>query len=317
MCLRLLLPCVIALMIPSVGAGQQLEAVSKVLSPRLDASTRKTVAVVDFTDLQGAATELGRYLAEELSVMLAGAGKNFTVVDRAHLRAILQEHKLNASGLIDPQTARQLGKIAGVDTLVAGTLTPFGDSVRLTVKLLDAQTAGMLAATTADIPRTKAIDELLGRSLAAPAANSPVAPQPASSESQRVQSVGVMLELVGCRKSGECQLFVVANEDMRFEFTAGLRSAVRAWDQSGNEYEAKMIRIGNRESFADLVAGVRTPVSVYFEFSTRANRGIGSGLRGTSQSGTGEVSSLSAIEAAIAGLGRNRATVRFRNVAVK
>ncbi len=34
------------------------------------------------------------------------------VIDRTHLKAILHEHKLASTGLIDPQTARQLGRIA-------------------------------------------------------------------------------------------------------------------------------------------------------------------------------------------------------------
>jgi len=55
-------------------------------------------------DLQGNVTELGRFLAEELSGALVNDSRGFRVIDRAHLKAILQEHKLAATGLIDPQT---------------------------------------------------------------------------------------------------------------------------------------------------------------------------------------------------------------------
>jgi len=58
---------------------------------------KKTIAVADFTDLQGNVTELGRFLAEEFSVALAGAGTRFEVVDRIHLKSIIMEHKLSAS----------------------------------------------------------------------------------------------------------------------------------------------------------------------------------------------------------------------------
>ncbi len=41
----------------------------------------KTVAVVDFTDLRGNVTELGRFLAEELSVSLVSSSARVRVID--------------------------------------------------------------------------------------------------------------------------------------------------------------------------------------------------------------------------------------------
>src|SRR5438046_1195241 len=83
--------------------AQDMKPLSSYLAERIAASNRKTVAVVDFTDLQGNVTELGRFLAEELSVALAGNARTFEVIDRTHLKSILQENKLAATGLIDPQ----------------------------------------------------------------------------------------------------------------------------------------------------------------------------------------------------------------------
>ena len=59
--------------------------------------------MVDFTDLQGNVTELGRFLAEELSITLSESEKGFEIVDRTHLKAILQENKLSTTGLMDPR----------------------------------------------------------------------------------------------------------------------------------------------------------------------------------------------------------------------
>ena len=146
--------------------GQELKQASSTLSAKISESGRKRVAVVDFTDLQNNVSELGRYLAEELSGALAEEARGFRVVDRAHLKAILQEHKLASTGLIDPQTARQLGRFAGVDTLVTGTITSaFGDTVRVSIKALDSETAEIIAQSRVDVPKTKAIDELLQHSI--------------------------------------------------------------------------------------------------------------------------------------------------------
>src|SRR5690242_1036441 len=59
-------------------------------------SGKKKVTVLDFTDLQGNASELGKYVAEELTVNLVIVKTNFSVLDRANLRKILAEHKLTA-----------------------------------------------------------------------------------------------------------------------------------------------------------------------------------------------------------------------------
>src|SRR5213592_154160 len=144
---------------------REIKAFVSMMADNLVKASRKTVAVVDFTDLQGSVTELGRFLAEEVSVALSGTGKGLDVVDRTHLKALLQENKLAASGIIDPVTARKLGQIAGVDVLLTGTVTPFGDSVRCSVKALDTATARIITAFTMEVAKTKAIEELLNRGI--------------------------------------------------------------------------------------------------------------------------------------------------------
>lgn len=150
---------------PAIAYEQEIKSISYSLTEKIEKAEKKILAVADFTDLQGNVTELGRFLAEELSVVLAGAGKGFEVVDRTHLKTLLREHKLSMTGLIDPQTAKKLGQLAGVDALITGTITPFGDSVRLTTKILDLSTAKVISASSANIAKTQAIEELLTRGI--------------------------------------------------------------------------------------------------------------------------------------------------------
>ena len=149
----------------SFAYEEEIKDISANMAKEIADAGKKTIAVADFTDLQGNVTELGRFLAEEFSVALAGAGTRFEVVDRIHLKSIIMEHKLSATGMIDPKTARKLGKIAGVQALITGTVTPFGDNVRVTVKILDTETAKIIGASTANIAKTKAIEELLARGI--------------------------------------------------------------------------------------------------------------------------------------------------------
>src|SRR5579862_8311620 len=81
---------------------------------------KKKVAVVDFNDLQGASSDLGRYVAEQVIVDLVMSKREFSVLDRAHLNRILAEHNLTSKGLIDRDNAKKLGQFAGVDAFILG-----------------------------------------------------------------------------------------------------------------------------------------------------------------------------------------------------
>lgn len=167
----LLFLCLIGTSLARAAQQIDLKQVATSLAHDIASAKKQSITVADFTDLQGNVTELGRFLAEELSTNLILEGKTYSVVERLQLKAILREHQLNVTGLIDPGTARKLGQIAGVDALVTGTITPFSDSVRLTVKALDLSTARALGVSTIDLPRTKAIDDLLGRNIDVPGTN--------------------------------------------------------------------------------------------------------------------------------------------------
>lgn len=49
--------------------------------------------------------------------------ERFNVIEREMLEAIMKEHSFNMSGMVDPMTAVQIGKLAGVQYLVAGSVT--------------------------------------------------------------------------------------------------------------------------------------------------------------------------------------------------
>ena len=86
---------------------------------------------------------------------------NFSVLDRANLRSILAEHKLTAKGLIDPDTAKQLGQFAGVDALILGTITPKDQNITLTAKIITTDTAEIVGAAKAAFKTNDAVHQLL------------------------------------------------------------------------------------------------------------------------------------------------------------
>jgi len=119
--------------------------------------------VIDFTDLEGGSSELGKYIAEQLTVNLVLAKQDFSVLDRANLKSILAEHKLTATGLIDPDNAKKLGMFAGVDALILGTIIPKGQNINLTAKIITTDTAEIIGAARAGFKKDEAVQELLSK----------------------------------------------------------------------------------------------------------------------------------------------------------
>jgi len=146
---------------------------------------KQKLAVVDFTDLSGNVTELGRFLAEELSVSLVITGAGLEIVDRTQLNKILREQALSFSGVIDPAAVKKVGQLAGVDALIAGTITDLEDTIRLTMKIIATDTGSLVSAARTTIPKTGTITKLMAREVAPP--RMPGLDRPEADKEARVQ----------------------------------------------------------------------------------------------------------------------------------
>ncbi len=160
----------------SSHAFAQVQSIDKELSdlterlagPIKDHAKTK-VAVIDFTNLDGSsAGELGKYIAEQLTVDLVMTNRAFSVLDRANLRNILAEHKLTSQGLVDPDNAKKLGQFAGVDALILGTVIPKGThTVSLTAKIITTDTAEVIGAARAEFKADDTVQQLESKPVAA------------------------------------------------------------------------------------------------------------------------------------------------------
>lgn len=63
-------------------------------------------------------------ITDELTRMLTNS-RSIAIIDRYSLEAIAREHRLSLSGLVDPRTAAELGKLAGIRYLIRGAVTHF------------------------------------------------------------------------------------------------------------------------------------------------------------------------------------------------
>ena len=151
--------------VPAFSYEREIANLSSILAAEIVKSGKKTIAVVDFTDLQGNVNELGRFIAEEMSGNLTTTSEGFDVLDRNHIKRILEEQKLSLSGLTDPSAIKKIGKLAGSDILITGTITPFGDSIRVSCKAIDTTTAKVISSARGNIAKTATIADLLNLSI--------------------------------------------------------------------------------------------------------------------------------------------------------
>jgi curli biogenesis system outer membrane secretion channel CsgG len=143
----------------------ELSNMTERLAVKIKAKDMKRVAVIDFTDLQGGSSDLGKYIAEQMTVDFAMTNRDFSILDRANLKKILAEHKLTSLGLIDPDNAKKLGQFAGVDAIILGTIIPKGQNISLTAKIITTETAEIVGADKAGFKTDDTVKQLMSQAV--------------------------------------------------------------------------------------------------------------------------------------------------------
>ena len=92
-------------------------------SDRTDFSEYEFIAVLPFSDAPNAPGS-GQIVQGLIIQQLAQS--SFKVVERSHLHAIINEHKLAMVGITDQSQALELGKILGVRAIVVGEVGQYG-----------------------------------------------------------------------------------------------------------------------------------------------------------------------------------------------
>jgi curli biogenesis system outer membrane secretion channel CsgG len=86
------------------------------------------VGIVDFVNKSSyGAGRLGTSASDILTTELFKTGA-FILVERAQLKRVLGEQSLGQTGVLNPETAAQAGKVLGLNALVTGSISQFGVS---------------------------------------------------------------------------------------------------------------------------------------------------------------------------------------------
>jgi len=97
------------------------------------------VMIIDFDEIGTGNLHLAQALTENLRVEIINS-QQFSVVERNLLDEIMREQGLGLTGLIDPETAVEVGKLVGANIIIAGSLTKIGSIFTLNYRIINIET---------------------------------------------------------------------------------------------------------------------------------------------------------------------------------
>ena len=112
-----------------------------------------------FINISGGYPDLSEYILNDLAIHAVNDGV-FSVVDRAQLDAVRTELNFNLSGEVDDNSAQEIGKMLGAQTIVSGSVRKIGASYRLDVRAIEVQTAAVQGAWGKSIPSSATLAAL-------------------------------------------------------------------------------------------------------------------------------------------------------------
>ncbi|HXA15875.1 MAG TPA: FlgO family outer membrane protein [Thermoanaerobaculia bacterium] len=129
--------------------GDGIEELAQQIAERSKTAHAHRIAVLPLEDLHHAQSDMGVYIAEELSTSLAI--QQVDIVERGRLDHVLSELKLQQSGAFDPETAKRVGKLAGADAVVTGTITEFRTTLTVSCHVIATEDGKLITAARTKI----------------------------------------------------------------------------------------------------------------------------------------------------------------------
>ena len=100
--------------------------------------------------------QMGDVVAEILQEKLAKVD-GVTLIERMQLAKILEELKLSLLGLTDPGNAEAVGKMAGADAMIVGSVSEVAADFRISIRLVNVETGKIEKALAVSVPQENMI----------------------------------------------------------------------------------------------------------------------------------------------------------------
>jgi hypothetical protein len=118
------------------------------------------VAVTEFQDPTGVASDMSRFVADRLTMLLA-RNPRMMLLERRFLGDLLRQLKLKRADLARPENAKLLAKGYGLDMVVVGTLTDFGTLVNLEARMIDVSSGETVGYASTNVAKDAKVTRML------------------------------------------------------------------------------------------------------------------------------------------------------------
>lgn len=116
------------------------------------AGTKRRVAVVPFRGIDPSLNLEAEAVSERLLSQLYGK-RGIELVERSHIQQVLSETSLGQTGALDAKSVAELGRLAGAQALVLGTVTRGRKGLEVSARVVDVTSGLLLAAASANLPQ--------------------------------------------------------------------------------------------------------------------------------------------------------------------
>ena len=141
----------------SSGAGnssdfvQQFDGLAQKLLQEPKKGEKASYGFLDFsTDDKNSAVE--KYITDALTEAVFNTGK-VKIIERDNLEKIINEQKLQSSGLVNESQAANIGNIAGVEYVCYGTIKEIENGYTVSVRVVDVESGEICAMSRANITK--------------------------------------------------------------------------------------------------------------------------------------------------------------------
>lgn len=232
------------------GLGQRM-------AERLEAKAPGPIALAPAGDQNLEGNPLSELIGDDFVVAAKKARPGLSLIERQRLSLLLDEQKLDTSGLIDPSQLRRVSRVSGARALVHVVVVPLSEKILVRALAWDVETAEILEADDVAIPRSPDLLSLLPAEKRAPAERGrPIASQVASD---------IRFELLGCKRRGRvvtCTVDLVSPD--RDQTVRLYRQGTYIADAFGGHYPALDLNTGKKIGWKLLLKGVPARFRVEF-----------------------------------------------------
>jgi TolB-like protein len=146
----------------AISLGDAIQNTATAVDGRLESGSK--VVVLNFN----APTErFSNYVIEELTAALVNSG-NLIMVDRQNLALIQQEMNFQQSGEVSDNSAQEIGRKLGAQSIVSGSIEDMGSTYRLRFRVIEVVSAAIQLAPSMNVRKDNQIAVLMSGTPASP-----------------------------------------------------------------------------------------------------------------------------------------------------